>query len=69
VPTGAHPAGMPALAVAFLKRYWVLLQEVLDVRVMALLQSSLEGCARAVIEKNKPTRKNKTTFLFNRWIE
>ncbi|MBP6233904.1 MAG: hypothetical protein KA330_08740 [Chitinophagaceae bacterium] len=54
---------MPVLAVAFLIRYWLLLQEVLDVRVIALLQLSLDGCAKLTDEKNKLSKENSKIFF------
>jgi len=53
---------MPALAVAFLKRYCELLQEVLEVRLIALLQLSLDGCAKTSVENNKEMTNKKTVF-------
>ncbi len=63
MPTGAHPTGIPALAVAFFRRYWILLQEVPDVRVVAPEQLSLDGWAKTANEKNKLNKENKTIFF------
>ena len=53
---------MPELAVAFFKRYWLLLQEVFDVSVVAPEQLSFEGCAKIFNEKNKEKQTSKVVF-------
>ena len=62
MPPVAHPTGIPGLAVAFFKRYWMLLQEVFDVSVVAPAQLSLEGCAKIFNEKNKEKQTSKVVF-------
>jgi hypothetical protein len=54
---------MPELAVAFFILYWMLLQEVLDVRVIAPEQLSFDGCAKTAVENNKQNKKKRAVFL------
>ena len=45
-----------------------MLQDVPDVRDVALLQSSFAGCAKTSVEKNNEIKKSNTVFLQINWL-
>ena len=54
---------MPALAVALLRVYPLLLQDVFEFMLIELLQLSFDGCAKTRVEKNNEMENNNTFFL------